>query len=182
MRKDIQQMLDELNRATERLPVDQFLSELQLIIERISFSQLHLNRQQQVSVTIAQIDMLFQGEISTEMLGFVQWLREANLLHVIADKPGLLFLNYCIKKYKGMTQVRFVSAVSLDTTLRDYVWQSILKLYPANTRLIFEVNPSLVAGFIIEDGAKTVDKSLRSQMVSTLRTRIQQTTLGAARG
>jgi F0F1-type ATP synthase delta subunit len=181
--KNVSDIVQELDRATAQLPVDQLLSELQIVIERISFSQVQ-NRQsgQNNDISIAQINMLFQDEISTEMLGYVQWLREHRLLLAVSDNNGLLFLNYCIKKYKQLTQVRFVTAIPISETLKSHVRSRVTRLYPSGARLIFETNSSLIAGFVIEDGTNTVNKSLKHTMLSSLRTHVQQTTVGVAHG
>ena len=175
--KDVSQIVQELDRATAQLPVDQLLTELQIVVERISFSQLQNKQQRQDSqVSIAQLNMLFQDEISEEMLGYVQWLREHNLLLVLADKNGLLLLNYCVKKYKQITQVRFISAITIGDSLKEHVRSLVPKLYPSGARLIFETNPSLVAGFVIEDGSRTIDKSLKRTLIQSLRGQIEKTT------
>jgi len=174
--KDINQIVEELDRATAQLPVDQLLTELQIVVERISFSQLQNKQQRQdAQISIAQINMLFQDEISEEMLGYVQWLRENNLLRVLADNNGLLFLNYCVKKYKMMTQVRFISAIPISESLKTHVRSLIPRLYPSGARLIFEINYSLVAGFVIEDGSRTIDKSLKKTLIQSLRGQIEKT-------
>jgi F0F1-type ATP synthase delta subunit len=181
--KNVSDIVQELDRATLSLPVDQLLSELQIVVERISFSQVQ-NRQsgQNNDISIAQINMLFQDEISTEMLGYVQWLREHNLLTAVADNNGLVFLNYCIKKYKQLTQVRFITAIPISDTLKAHIRKSLFHLYPSGARLIFETNASLVAGFVIEDGINTVNKSLKHTMLSSLRPRVAQAAFGAPRG
>lgn len=126
--------------------------------------------------------MLFQDEISTEMLEYVQWVREHNMLSTLTDKNGLLFLNYSIKKYKQMVQVRFITAIAISDALKNDVKNAMLRLYPSGARLIFETRPSLVAGFVIEDGSNTVNRSLKNVMLNKLRPHIMQTTQGGARG
>lgn len=173
--KNVSEIVAELDKATAQLPVDQLLTELQIVVERISFSQLqHKQNRQDSEVSIAQINMLFQDEISEEMLAYVQWLREHKLLLVLADQNGLLLLNYCVKKYKQVTQVRFISAVPIGDELKAHVRASLPKLYPSGSRLVFESNPSLIAGFVIEDGSRTVDKSLKRTLLQSLRGVIEQ--------
>lgn len=181
--KDVSQIVQEFDRVTAQLPVDQMLTELQIVVERLSFSQVQSRQNgNDAPVSIAQINMLFQDEISTEMLGYVQWVRDHNMLILLTDRNGLLFLNYCIKKYKEMTQVRFVTAIPISDTLRLHIKNAMLRLYPSGARLIFETRPSLVAGFLIEDGTNTVNRSLKHTMLSTLRARVLQANQGAARG
>jgi F0F1-type ATP synthase delta subunit len=181
--KNVQEIVQELDRITAALPVDQLLSELQIVVERVSFSQLQ-NRQsgQNNDISIAQINMLFQDEISTEMLSYVQWLREHKLLLAVSDNNGLLFLNYCIKKYKQLTQVRFITAVPISEALKAHVRRAMLRLYPSGARLIFETNSSLVAGFVIEDGTNTINRSLKHTMLNTIKPRITQLNNGVAHG
>lgn len=181
--KDVNQIVQEFDRITAQLPIDQMLTELQIVVERLSFSQIQTTQNSTDSnVSIAHINMLFQDEISTEMLEYVQWVREHNMLSALTDKNGLLFLNYSIKKYKQMTQVRFITAIPISNGLKIDVKNAMLRLYPSGARLIFETRPSLVAGFVIEDGSNTVNRSLKHTMLSSLRTRVMQTNQGSLRG
>lgn len=181
--KDIGEVLNQLDRATAQIPVDQLITELQIVVERISFSRPGQRQQGQSNeISIAQINMLLQDEVSPEMLSYVQWMRENRLLLTLADTNGLLFLNHCIKKYKQLTQVRFITPVPISEGLKAHVTQSLVTAYPSGTRLIFETNSSLLAGFVIDDGTNTINRSLKNASLSTLKRRVAQSVGGAVHG
>ena len=161
-----------LDQATKRLPIAQLLSELQIAVERISFSGVHRKNPQSEPEFIAELDMLFDGEVSEDLLEFIHWLASLNALGVLADRTGYLFLNYCTKQYGEITEVRFITPVDLPTESRQYIAERLGTVYPAPARVVYEVMPSIVAGFVIHDGSTTIDRSLRSHMARTVKPRI----------
>ncbi len=167
-------VITKLDEATKDLPVDQLISELQLVVERISFSQLESKKSRGTPVTIAEINLLLDGEISAEVLGFVQWMSAQNMLSMISDSNGLLFLDYCIKKYKKIIQIKFTTAISLDDTTKETIKARLLPTYPVGTRMIFNTSPSIVAGFILDDGQVSADKSLRSYMQQAIKPQLKK--------
>lgn len=178
--KDINNIVEELDRAMAQLPVDQLLSELQVVVERINFSKLQDNQENDISTT--EIEALFQDEISAEMLAYVRWLHKNKLLLTLAGNNGILFLNFCIQKYKQITQVRFVTAIAISEDVKEYVRRALSQIYPPSARFIFEINPSLIAGFVIDDSTSYIDRSLRRSSIDTLHTYITKEKAGIAHG
>ncbi len=172
--KPVLNAIYRLDQATKRLPVAQLLSELQIAVERISFSSIHARSPQSTPEFIIELDMLFENEISEDLLQFIHWLASLNALSVLADRTGTLFLNYCIKQYRNVPEVRFITPIELSAENRQYVAQRLDRLYPSPSRVVYEVMPSLVAGFIIHDGSKTVDRSLRSHMTRIIKPELIQ--------
>lgn len=171
-----QKIVQQLDLATERIPVDQLIAELQIVIERISFSRIHEStNEDSKSYVTDQIDLLFRGEVSPGVLAFVQWMASQGFLAVLAGDTGLAFLGHCVRKYTNLTQVRFITAVVINESLKEYISQTITKRYPRNSRLVFETNAGIIAGFVIDDGTKVVDKSLQSLAAKRLRPRIAET-------
>lgn len=159
-------VMRRLDQATRRLPVSQLISELQVAVERVSFSGIHRLKPQSSQEFATEIDLLFDGEISEDMLQFIYWLASFDALSILADKTGELFINFCIKQYRSMSEVRFITSVELPTETRQFIAEKLAALYPEHTRVVYEVMPSIVAGFVIRDGSKVIDRSLRSHMMS----------------
>lgn len=153
--------LDEL---TARLPIAQLLSELQVAVERLSFAGIANKRPQTIPAFTAELDELFDQDISRELMQFIYWLASRNTVSILADKTGELFINYCIQHYREIPEVRFATAVALpEEALRD-IGARLRDLYPLPARIIFEVTPSVVAGFVIKERGSEVDRSLKSFM------------------
>jgi len=164
----IARVINQLDLATSTLSVSQVLAELQVVIERLSFSGIYKNLKPGEKVQIADVDLLFEDEISDSMLVFIRWLADNNILSVVIDRTGLLFLDFCIKRYKQVAEVRFLTPIKLTSEMQQYVIQRLRQIYPAPARIIFEVLPALTAGFIIKDGTKTIDRSLQSMVTQSI--------------
>lgn len=167
-------IIDKLDEITVDLSVERILSELQVVIQRASFSHLSdpANRRD-TNVVEAQIGVLFEGEISSEMLSYVKWLNENGMLDVVFGDSGIIFLNFFIKKYRNLTQVKFITPIVISENLRGYVRKLLLPYYPKGARIIFITKPSLVAGFVIDDGALYIDRSLSNGISNNLRSNIE---------
>lgn len=178
----LQLVLQEFDTRTMTLSVDQLLAELQIAVERVSFSTSSGKPLVYSSASIAQIDMLFDGEISDEMLGYVQWLFQNQFLNVLVGDTGLLFLNECIKRYRNLVQVRIITAVPLQDSLKNHMREQLSGQYPKGSRFVFEVNSTVVAGFIIDDGTRRIDKSLQTFKTQKMKESINKVLQGDARG
>lgn len=155
-------IVNTLDGMTVSLGESQILSELQTIIERVSFSKLHQNSQVRGPISTAEIDLLFDGQISPEMLFFTHWLSEHKLLRVVTDDAGVAFFSYCVKYYRNIREITFTSATILTRQLQDSIRKQLANRYDTAIRIIFEISPSIIAGFIIDDGTAHIDRSLRT--------------------
>lgn len=163
------EMISQLQQATARLPVTQIMSELQTIVERISFAGLHHHHPQASPEALAELDLLLNDEVSDDFMNYVHWLASKEALEVLADQTGHIFLNYCVKFYKQVSEVRFITAVELSNDFRQVVAHTLATVYPPPARIVYEVMPSIAAGFVIQADGTTVDKSLRSYMVDSIK-------------
>ncbi len=166
-------VLDKLDSLTSHLPVAQLLAELQIIVERLNFSTVHhagLNGDD----LVAEIDLLFQGELDNGTLDFVRWLARENKLAIVTGRPGQLFLDHCIKVYNRVVEVHFITAVDLHDNARQHVASRLDTVYTTPHRVVFEVMPKIVAGFVIRDGSSTIDRSLKTTMTRKLRERVNR--------
>lgn len=165
----LRQIFVKLDVSTAVLSVDQLISELQVVVERMSFSGLHKTFKKGDAAALAEIDLMFEGEISMPILSFVYWLADNDGLSVLADKTGHFFLDTCIKRYKSITEIRFATAIELTDETKQSIVHDLYKVYQEPSRVIFEVIPSIVAGFIIRDGAKVIDKSLKTMSTQAIK-------------
>lgn len=156
------QILTMLDRFTATLPVSQLLGELQVAVERISFSKLHTRPAHQGKVTLAEINLLFEDQISEEVLSFVRWLAEKRALAQLADETGILFIDECSKLYRATKEVRFITPIVLSDKLQTSIRQQLVRNYTVPVRVVFEVSPNVMAGFVLQDGTHKVDRSLRA--------------------
>jgi len=179
-RTTAQILFDQLDHMTCHLPIKQLLSEIQIIIERLSFSEICERYKNDQVAQKNEVDMLFEGEVSDAMLDFVHWLIEKNGLGVLSDKAGRMFLGYCIRSYKDAPEVKLITAVQLDNEFAKTLINKLRILYPAPTRIVYYIAPNLVAGIVIKDGSKTIDLSLNSFMVKTVKQRITSTAKAGA--
>jgi F0F1-type ATP synthase delta subunit len=167
------QVMKQLDEFTLHLPIDQIMGELQVIIERLSFSELHQvlpgSRDQD---KLSEIELLLKDDISPEVLGFVKWMAQQNLMRLLGGKGGRLFLSYCSVHYRKVQQVRFVTAVDIGEAARHSIVNKLRVIYPEPTRIIFEVETSLLAGCLIDDGQRRSDMSLQTNLASTLAERV----------
>ncbi len=168
-------LFEQLDLMTCHLPIKQLLSEIQVVIERLSFSEISDRYKNDQVAQKNEVDLLFEGEISDSMLDFVHWLIEKNGLGILSDKIGRMFLEYCIKAYKGAPEVKLITAVQLDDEFAKKLINKLRTLYPAPTRIVYYIAPNLVAGIVIKDGTKTIDLSLNSFMVKAVKPRIAGT-------
>ncbi len=168
-------LFDQLDQMTCHLPIKQLLSEIQVVIERLSFSEICERYKNDQVGQKNEVDMLFEGEISDAMIDFLHWLIEKNGLKILSDRVGRLFLEYCIKAYKDAPEVKLITAVQLNDEFAKKLINKIRILYPAPTRIVYYIAPNLVAGIVIKDGSKTIDLSLNSFMVKAVKPRIAGT-------
>ena len=164
-------VIEMLEQLTAHMSAAQLLAELQLAVERLAFSQLHV-RKLEGDELLAELDILFVGELSEGILKFIRWLAEQGKINVLYGRPGVLFLDHCIKVYDQITEVHFVTAVELHASTMRSVTARLGMIYTEPHRVVYDVMPSLVAGFVIQDGSKVIDKSLRTMMAHKINQRV----------
>jgi F0F1-type ATP synthase delta subunit len=166
-------IMSSLSSSTIDLPVAQLLSELQVVIERLSFSGLVYREDSHDAAFMSELDLLFEGEISSAMMDFLHWLASRHILVILTGRTGHLFLNHCNKIYSGVKEIKFITSIDLSAQYRNSVMSKLRTLYPLPARIVCESNPSLKAGFIIQDNSKTVDLSLKSRMDKNIKTYVR---------
>lgn len=149
-----------LDRFVMQLSTNQVVSELQTVVERVSFSGIDKQQDPDVQATVQSVRELFSGEVSSEVLGFIVWIAENRALFVLAGDVGRDFIDYCMRCYKDIHEVKFITATPLRDPTRQWVIDRLREKYPAPARITFEVSTDIVAGFKLYDKSETVDKSL----------------------
>jgi F0F1-type ATP synthase delta subunit len=162
-------IMSKLSSFTIDLPVAQLLSELQVIIERLSFSGLVYRDDDDDAALLSELDLLFEGEISKDIMDFLHWLASKRILAILAGKMGHSFLNHCNKVYSGVKEIKFITSIDLSSQYRNAIMLKLRTLYPLPARIVCDVNPLLKAGFVIQDNSKTVDRSLKACMEKNMR-------------
>jgi F0F1-type ATP synthase delta subunit len=166
-----EQIISELDARTQSLAISQLIGELQVLVERISFAAAS---QDVRNMSKDDVELLFEGQLSAEILDFVGWLVDNKLVAAVIGDTGRLFLNHCIKRYHHIQQVHFTTALTLPEEVKQHIACTIMPSYPAGARILFEVDPSIIAGFRINDRSRVVDKTMRAAATQLTRRHLQE--------
>lgn len=163
----ISQAIAQLDEFTQNVPIETMLKELHLVIERLTFHQNTTKKETQLDRQ--DIESLLGSDVSRSMFDFMVWCTENKLLKLFVGYGGQVFLSYCAKHYRYVGEVVFTTSVELSDTFRFTVSEQLRQMYPFPARLIFKVQPSLVAGFVLTTHeGKTADFSLRKNMLADI--------------
>lgn len=153
------EIISVLNSCTIDLSVEQTLQELQLCVERMTFGSQSLGE----NMTMNDIETLMGGDVSRDMMTFVEWLHRRNIIRLLVGKNGRLLLSFCVRYYRNVRQVVCSTPIPLRESFRIKLLTYLREIYPEPTNIVFETVPSLMAGCVIDDGHKTMDLSLLSK-------------------
>jgi F0F1-type ATP synthase delta subunit len=164
----IAEALQFIETISRNVSMEITLTELQLVVERMSFSGLAERQPQDDVATMAEIDLYFRDELREPMVSFLHWMASRNMLGVLSGRAGLVFLDHCIKKYAKVSEVVITTAVSLDADYEQHLADRLRAVHPLPARILFAVQPNLVAGLTIDVGHLRIDRSLRTFMATTI--------------
>lgn len=106
---------------------------------------------------------LFSNQVNDSILNFLYILvdrRRINSLNVIIDK--YLELNY---RLESIVIAEISSAVDLNDSQLEALTKQIKLMTQSNrVRLVVDINPSLIGGFVIKIGSKIIDTSLSGKL------------------
>lgn len=153
------EIISVLNSCTINISIEQTLQELQLAVERFTFGSHGSSR----DMTMSDVDTLLRGDVSLDMMSFIEWLHHRKLLRLLVGKNGRLLLSFCTRYYRNVPQVKCTTAIPLRESFKVKLLTQLRILYPEPTRIVFETVPSLMAGCVISDGTKNIDMSLQSR-------------------
>jgi hypothetical protein len=174
-----EEVIKALDTYTMHMPISQVLQELQIAIERLTFSGADVAG----SLTIANIEILLKKDLSPSILEFIDWVHKRKIMNVLFDKGGRMFLAFCNDYYSRITEVQCFVPIDTAPTFRTRIIQLLRPVYPEPQRIIFHTSPTLICGCIIDDGAQKIDLSLQRNARDLIATHIgQQFGQGALRG
>lgn len=177
MNEGLNTIMQKLADCTIDYSVNQIIGELSLVVERLGFAEFRLDNPASVQKDLETIDFLLSRDVSPGTVEFVKFLAETNHLGVVLKDAGLMFIGYCQAHFSEMKQITFRSAIEMSPGMRRHIRVMLMKRYAVSTRILFEQEPSLVAGFCLydakgiirnyslrEQGVKLIDKYLRKRL------------------
>lgn len=175
MNDDLNSIIQNLSDRTHNYPVDQIVNELTIITERLSFAEFDTTNSKSNAAILGQLVYLLERDISPGMMSYVKYLAENNQLGVLQREAGKSFIEHCRNYYSEKKQLVIRCPIRLGPDKQKQVAVRLLSLYPVSSRVIFEVDAGLIAGFILyEDGTKIADSSLRRQAARLIETYITE--------
>jgi F0F1-type ATP synthase delta subunit len=172
----VRRVLVALDEATQFTPIDVMLTELHLIIERLTFHD--ITSEPDKPLRSEDIHVLLSGDISDSLTDFIQWAAQQNLLKLFKGQGGEVFLGYCARYYRQVPQVTVTSPIQLEAAFKRSIIDQLRTVHPLPTRLIFKTEPSLVVGCVITTPKRGYDYSLKRGMLNSISTHLLNQTLG----
>jgi len=164
----LQEAIEQLEMRSTEMPIASTLAELQIVIERLSFTDIVNKTEQNKAVDPIKLKLLLQDEISNSMMDFVLWVSEHRLLRMLSGDTGRHFLSYCITTYRSVTEVECVTPIKITGDYKASLVKRLRVIYPQPSRIIFKQSSMIIAGFILISGRTVVDKSLRRHITQTV--------------
>ncbi len=156
-RKVFDDALYVIDAISRNLPISTTLRELQLVVERLTFSKLYERQPQNDPATIAELDLFFRDEVSDGMLQFVRWIASRNLLGFIAGDQGKVFLDQCLAKYRRVQEIQVTTAIPLTKADRAAITERLRPIHPVPARILFNTSQTMIAGLVVDTGSSIVD-------------------------
>ena len=173
--QDIANILDQFTRT---YTASQVCSELRILVERINFmiDPVMLENNLTHTQAKAKIERVLKEDFSEGLRGFALYLFEHNMLGFLTEKKGRELISYCDEYFFKSNEVRFVSAITLSSEQKKMVSNKIRHMFPPRTRILFELNISLIAGFMVIEGDNKVhDYSLRKNAAILIKRYLTET-------
>src|SRR5665647_592773 len=164
MNENLNTVVQNLSNRTHNYSVDQIINELTIITERLSFAEFDPTKSKSNVEVIKLLDYLLGRDISPGMMSYVNFLADNNQLGVLQREAGKAFIEFCRNYFSEKKQLVMRCPISLSPDKQKQMAVDLLRLYPVSSRVIFEVDPTIIAGYMLyEDGIKVSDQSLRSR-------------------
>ena len=104
----------------------------------------------------------FSGRCSVHFLDFIRVLIRKNRFSLLPDIQKLFHLLY--EKQKGIREVRLISARALKSETENRIREVLKTKLRSEIRLIPEVNPKILGGFVVQFEGREVDLSFASRL------------------
>lgn len=169
MNENLNIIMQKLSDCMRNYSSSQIVGELSLVVERLGFAEFQADEPDSMLKNIAKIDFLLDKDVSPGTIEFVKFLTENGKLGVLLRDAGLMFIGFCKSYYSEMKQLSFRTAVEMSPNKQQQVRMTLMSVYPVNTRILFESDPTLVAGFALQDSNGIVcDYSLRNRVLKLI--------------
>jgi len=166
---ELEAALRQISLISQDVPIAKTMTELQLVIERLTFSGMTEDQSADEASVRADIDLYFRDEVSEGMVSFVHWMARRGWLANLSGDAGMAFLNHCTTAYRSIEEVRFTTAVDLHGEHKAELVQKLRRIYPEPARILFTTSSLIGAGFTISVGNKQLaDKSLRTHVINVV--------------
>lgn len=153
-------LVGELNRLTQHYSKKMTLSELQLVVERITFGLTMKSTPKTPEELLQNVHVLLADDVSVEMLAFVDWVIDQQSVGSLQAEAGRAFLNHTIQYLHSIEEIIVATPVALGDSHRRRVVTNLRAVHPDPARIIFETKPSLLLGCTISAGNTVYDYSL----------------------
>lgn len=174
MNEDLNIIMEKLKECTINYPLNQIVGELNLAIERLGFADFE-SADRSVEKDLSTIEFLISHDVSSGVADFINFLVKTGKLGILLNDSGLMFVSFCQSYFNDMKQVFFRTAVELSPVAQQHVRMSLMRIYAVNTRVLFEVDQSIVAGFTLHDSAGLVcNYGMRSRVVKLIEVNLRK--------
>jgi F0F1-type ATP synthase delta subunit len=166
-------MLAKMEALFQHVPSETIIAQLQLAVERITFAGV-VRADGDNNHKYALSKELIEDEVSPAMLSFLRVVITNGHLEAISGENGRQFIGHCIRYYADSTEAIFISAIPLDQDFQQVIARKLKAQFSPQTKIVFRVSPTLVAGFVIKVGNDKHDYSLGTSMRASLRSYAQK--------
>ncbi|MDB5182153.1 MAG: hypothetical protein JWP13_916 [Candidatus Saccharibacteria bacterium] len=175
MNEDLNSILQKLSNYTQNYAIGQIIAELHVVVERLEFVKFKPGHKDSHEELLSQIAYLLDRDLSPGILEFVRELIEEESLEVLIGDNGRTFTGYVEAYFSEKKQVIFRTAVHMSKPVERLVQAKLMDIFPVSSRIVFEVDPSIGAGFMLVDNGNAVaDYSLRTKVVKLIERRIRE--------
>lgn len=129
-------------------PKKQIVDDLQMIVERLTFSGL-TSSEESSDVLESEAEQLFVRDLPRPMVVYVKWLIRKGFIGYISDDEGYKFVSYVSTALEKYHEVEFLTAVRLPRSSQVEISEKLKGVHGAQSRIVFMTVPSLVAGFVV---------------------------------
>lgn len=161
--KAMDELVGKLEQLMARVPGQIVISELQTTVERLSFCVIS-NKDGSFHLDYDTARSVLGDDISPKMLRFVGSMIENNTVDQLVGHSGRKFLAYCSEFYMNVPELKVSTAVSLSNKFANEMTSALRVVHPWPVRIVFQVSPIIIAGFIISDKGSNHDHSLRTHI------------------
>ncbi len=156
---------------TQFLSTDQIVSEIELVQERLRFvPELLKQKREHIADSLAEV---LKGDISPEVLSAISEMASQDQFEAVRSNADL-FLEACQAELAKYQEIVVAVAVVVDDAFKQKIAGKIHQRFTTPVRVVFQVNPSIIAGCIIHEPEVGVyDYSLRTVALPLVRQQLK---------